>query len=246
MGINHVMLRGNHKDDIFHCDDDCRQFLLCLQHAVDERAKVFAYCLMTNHIHLLIEEAGESVSMIVKRLTVAYASYYNKHYDKQGHLFEDRFKSEPVDDNGYFLTLLRYIHQNPVEAGIVGQAADYRWSSWHDYAQETHQSSIISGTFPQMFGGMTWTEMRQQVFAANGDMNTARILSRQEVKNDSEAMQCLQRLCQEQHITLEQIKQTPSAIRNQILRAAREQGVGMRQLSRLTGVSTSTIARLYI
>lgn len=93
---------------------------------------------------------------------------------------------------------------------------------------------------------MTWTEMRQQVFAANGDMNTARILSRQEVKNDSEAMQCLQRLCQEQNITLEQIKQTPSAIRNQILRAAREQGVGMRQLSRLTGVSTSTIARLYI
>ena len=59
-------------------------------------------------------------------------------------------------------------------------------------------------------------------------------------------MQCLQRLCQEQHITLEQIKQTTSAIRNQILRAAREQGMGMRQLSRLTGVSTSTIARLYI
>ncbi len=70
----------------------------------------YAYCLMSNHLHLLIQEREDSVSNIVKRIGVTYAHYFNKKYERNGHLFQDRFRSEPVDNIEYFVTLLRYIH----------------------------------------------------------------------------------------------------------------------------------------
>ena len=97
-GIYHVMLRGINRQDIFEEQE--------------------AYCLMSNHVHLLLRERTESISISLKHLTVSYAAYYNKCYQRVGHLFQDRFKSEPVNDIEYFVTLLRYVHQNPVKAGI--------------------------------------------------------------------------------------------------------------------------------
>jgi hypothetical protein len=88
---------------------------------------------MSNHVHLLIRESSESLASVIKRIAVSYAQYYNKKYIRFGHLFQDRFKSEPVNDNAYFFTLLQYIHQNPVAAGISVDVAGYRWSSWGEY-----------------------------------------------------------------------------------------------------------------
>ena len=156
-GIYHVMLRGINKQDIFEDDEDYIQFLKILNGLVDRHdddghilpahCTFYAYCLMTNHVHLLIRERDELISESIKRIGVAYARYYNHKYERNGHLFQDRFRSEPVNSIEYFMTLMRYIHQNPVVAGLADEVRDYPWSSWHEY--EGHSlSARLCDTMP--------------------------------------------------------------------------------------------------
>ena len=143
-GIYHVMLRGINRQDIFEEDEDYRMFISILSglysHSSDDlttticACHVFAYCLMPNHVHLLLREKEWPLKEIVKSIASSYVFYFNKKYGRVGHLFQDRFKSEPCDDMQYFFTLFRYIHQNPVKAGLVDNAGDYMYSSWgNDY-----------------------------------------------------------------------------------------------------------------
>jgi len=80
---------------------------------------------MGNHIHLLLKEGKESLATSMKRISTSYVYYYNWQYDRKGHLFQDRYKSEPVEDDAYFLTVLRYIHQNPLKAGLSDDISSY-------------------------------------------------------------------------------------------------------------------------
>lgn len=129
-GIHHVMLRGINRQDIFLDDDDYRRFLWCLDVARElSGCRVLAYCLMTNHVHLVIQTGTEPIGRVVKRLGIRYAYWHNTKYNRVGHLFQDRFKSRPVDDDSYLVTLLRYVWNNPVQAGLIGRPELYRWSS---------------------------------------------------------------------------------------------------------------------
>ena len=88
---------------------------------------------MGNHIHLLIQEGKEPIEQVMKRIATRFVYWYNIKYQRAGHLFQDRFKSEPVETDEYFLTVLRYIHQNPVKAGICKAAEQYPFSSMGEY-----------------------------------------------------------------------------------------------------------------
>ena len=120
---------------------------------------LYGYCLMANHFHLLIREREETIGNIVKRIASSYVYYYNHKYLRNGHLFKERFKSEPVrsssarllptgrkNDISYFTTLLRYIHQNPVKAGIVKEVKDYEYSSWGEYTGQVETAFQICDT----------------------------------------------------------------------------------------------------
>ena len=111
-GIYHVMLRGINQQQIFEDNEDSEKFLQILKDckAISE-FKLYAYCLMGNHIHLLIHETEEPIEKFMKRIATRFVYWYNIKYQRVGHLFQDRFKSEPVEDDAYFLTVLRYIHQ---------------------------------------------------------------------------------------------------------------------------------------
>ena len=136
-------MRGINHQNIFEDEEDNYQFIATLDRMrirYDEKGNpcgsnctYYAYCLMSNHFHLLIREREESVGEIIKRIASSYVFYYNHKYGRDGHLFKERFKSEPVNDMEYFTVLLRYIHQNPVKAGIVEQVKDYEYSSWGEY-----------------------------------------------------------------------------------------------------------------
>jgi len=102
------------------------------QEADEPNFYLFAWCLMDNHVHLLMQPNGFELWEVVKRLTVAYAMHFNNHYDRVGHLFQDRFKSEPVEDLAYFYELLRYIHMNPVKAEICKTPDRYPYSSFRE------------------------------------------------------------------------------------------------------------------
>lgn len=142
-GIYHVMLRGINRQVIFEHPVDYRKFidLLCLMvspsdelgRSLPSLCRIYAYCLMPNHIHMIIQEKSENLSTVIHRIATTYALYYNMKYERCGHLFQDRFKSEPVNDEAYFVTLLRYVHQNPVAGGLCQHVVDYEWSSWGEY-----------------------------------------------------------------------------------------------------------------
>ena len=136
-GIYHIMLRGINQQQIFYEEEDYEKFLKILRETKEKRNFVlYSYCLMGNHIHLLLKEDQETVGETIKRLGLNFVYWYNVKYQRVGHLFQDRFKSEPVETNEYFLTVLRYIHQNPVHAKICKKIDEYKYSSYQEYVNE--------------------------------------------------------------------------------------------------------------
>ena len=143
-GIYHIILRGNNKNDIFLCEKDMIKFLEILKKKRQNREYlIFAYCLMRNHVHLILKEENETLPGIMKKINVSYAIYFNKKYDRIGHVFQDRYKSINVEDEGYLIRLVRYIHNNPVEAGIVKKPWHYNWSSMKSYINKDF--TLING-----------------------------------------------------------------------------------------------------
>lgn len=133
-GIYHIMFRGINKQTIFMDNEDYQRLLTTIARFKEISGyELYAYCIMSNHVHLLVKESGESISDALKRISSSYVFWYNKKYERCGHLFQERFKSEVVETDEYFLTVLRYIHQNPTKAGIVADIADYKWSSYMEY-----------------------------------------------------------------------------------------------------------------
>lgn len=133
-GIYHIMLRGINQQQIFEDSEDFEKFLEVLKDckAISE-FKLFAYCLMGNHIHLMLQEDKEPIEQIMKRIATRFVYWYNIKYQRVGHLFQDRFKSEPVEDDEYFLTVIRYIHQNPIKSGLCKNLRDYQHSSYNEF-----------------------------------------------------------------------------------------------------------------
>ena len=129
-GIYHILSRGIGQQRIFEQVEDYEKFLDFLYETKKKAGfTLYAYTLMNNHIHLLLKEGSESVSQVFRRLGTSYAQWFNIKYERRGHLFQNRFRSEPVEDDGYFITALIYIYQNPIKAGICSIAADYEWGS---------------------------------------------------------------------------------------------------------------------
>ncbi|HEY3406625.1 MAG TPA: transposase, partial [Propionicimonas sp.] len=128
--LYHVMLRGVNRDAIFLEDADYQRFLDAFRLVKEvSGCLVLAYCLMTNHVHVVMMTTTEPISLVMKRLGVRYVGWFNRKYGRVGHLFQSRFASLPVEDDAYLITLLRYVWRNPVEAGMVLRPEDYRWSS---------------------------------------------------------------------------------------------------------------------
>lgn len=135
----HVMIRGVNKQSIFLDPEDYLRFLRILSE-IKKRCKhtIHGYCLMDNHVHLLLQEDAVKVGAIMQRIGTSYVKWHNKKHQRVGHLFQNRFLSEAVDNDTYLKTLLRYIHQNPVKANIVTSCDAYPWSSYTEYITPEH------------------------------------------------------------------------------------------------------------
>lgn len=132
--IYHIMVRGNNQQDIFFDENDRFQYLKRLKRYKERyKIEVYAYCLMTNHVHLLIYDNGQDISKVMQGLNLSYAIYFNKKYDRCGHLFQDRFKSIRVKRDSYLIEVSKYIHHNPVTANMVNVPGHYKWSSMGAY-----------------------------------------------------------------------------------------------------------------
>ena len=128
----HVIQRGNNRQDIFCADEDYRFFLEKLQAAGKKHScDIHAYVLMTNHVHLLVTPyAEDGIGKLMQRLGRYYVQHFNRCYKRSGTLWEGRYKSTLIDSEQYLFTCMRYIELNPLRAGMVTHPADYPWSSY--------------------------------------------------------------------------------------------------------------------
>ena len=167
-GIYHVMLKGLDGRNIFLDDADRSIFMEKLNKARETGGfQLYAYCLMDNHDHLLIKE-GEDLGTSIKRITVGYVQLHNNKYGRTGHLFQNRFNSEAVEDDQYLMTVIRYIHRNPLKAGMVSRLKEYSWSSYQQIIQAYQGNSsiidmgIIKDYFPTAADFIRFSEEENQ------------------------------------------------------------------------------------
>jgi len=132
--LYHVISRGNQRQDIFLDDKDLNAFLSYLfEYKIRYPFHLYAYSLMKNHFHLLLEVEGAPLSKIMQSLLFRYTRYFNKRYGKVGHLFQGRYKAILCDKDAYLLELVRYIHLNPIRAKVVKDPERYLWTSHLSY-----------------------------------------------------------------------------------------------------------------
>lgn len=252
-GVYHVMLRGINHQIIFESHNDYLKLLQllhqkCYPKDSDRKAMpaccvIYAYCLMPNHIHLLIQEKEEKISDTIKSIGISYAQYYNIKYEHSGHLFQDRFRSEPVNNWEYFVTLLRYIHQNPVTGGIVHRIKDYEWSSWAEY-DNTDVSPISICSIDSVLSRISYPTLEELV---NEPLSKAqRILDynnetpiriHEDVIKDYLSSECGVK-------NIKDIQGYPKEQRDELLKKMWVFGASIRQMVRMTGISERIIRKL--
>ena len=133
-GLYHVTLRGNNGNDLFKDGSDRLYLNELVENALrEEQARIHSFCWMTNHLHLAIQVSGKPLGRVVHGFATKYSRYFNAKYTRSGHLFENRYYANLVDVDEYLLELVRYIHRNPVKAGLVANPGSYLWSSHRFY-----------------------------------------------------------------------------------------------------------------
>jgi len=233
-GIYHVILRGINRQSIFLDNEDNEKFLQVIEEckAICD-FNLYGYCLMGNHVHILLKEGKERLEQVFKRIGTRYVYWYNRKYIRSGHLFQDRYKSEVIESDPYFAVALRYIHQNPRRAGLCKSLREHKWSSYKNYFGKS---------------GIVDTRFALEVI---GKSNFENFMNEEKDDNCMEDNEARKRLSDEDLIiAIEEkfkikavmIQNKPKDVMKQMLRGALEiDGTSTRQLSRVTGVSTNII-----
>lgn len=240
-GIYHVMLRGVNRDVLFLEFGDYERFLSTLGRVrTDSGCAVLAYCLMPNHVHLVVRTGAEPIGTVIKRLGVSYSGWFNRKYGRVGHLFQDRFKSQAVEDDSYFVTLIRYVWNNPVEAGLVERPEQFRWSSRHLVG---HGSSIINeselrrllppGAFEELVDGSR--TVAQGTFLVN---------ERPARYTDEQVTALLGHICGVR--TPANFAELAPSTKVRVIQELRMRSVAYAQIARAVGMSISSVRRAHI
>lgn len=245
-GIYHLIVRGINREAIFQEDEDRQRYLETLARiSADSTAAVLGYCLMGNHVHLLLKEGTNNISNLMHRLGASYAYYYNWKYERTGHVFQNRFKSESVEDDVYLKTVLRYIHQNPVKAGMTSKPEAYQWSSCQVY---------YGGK--DYLPGLCDTKLILSLFSDNAKqaVNELRLFSETETLevcmediegtalSETQARQIIEEVLGKKPAST--LMELPKAERDAILHQLKlNEGLSIRQISRLTGLGFNIVKR---
>lgn len=232
----HVVARGVGRQIIFEDDDDRSWFVDKLARTCRAgHADILAYCLMDNHVHLVLHVTGEALPKLMQELLGEYARRFNERHDRVGHLFQSRFKSEPIDSETYLLQAVRYVHRNPETAGIA-LTQDYRWSSYREYlgARGIADTGLILAMFSSL-------EDFVRFHSADGPS----LMEPDDSREEGAAKRALAvALGEFGDDGLSGIKGLPRPERDAAVRRLCALGLSVRQVERLTGVSRSVVASL--
>ncbi|MBE5788853.1 MAG: transposase [Clostridiales bacterium] len=238
-GIYHVMLRGINRQNIFEDDQDRLYFMSVLASCKKVSGfRLHAFVLMSNHIHLLLEPLDEPLDMIFRRIGTRYAVWYNRKYQRAGHLFQDRFRSENVSTVQYYQTVLRYILQNPMKAGMEKHPGEYRWSSYTAY--EKGQGIVTDTQYAvELFGGR---ETLIQYLKQDNDDTVMDEENHDWRLRDDAARRIMRQITQCSSVSDFQ-KLDPDLQKKHAAEMYQER-LSMGQIARLTGMSKTTVFRI--
>ncbi len=233
-GYMHLIVRGISRQALFEEKEDYLFYLRQLRRiSSEENISLLCYCLMENHVHLLVFNSSGNISRMMNRLGTVYAKYFNKKYNRVGHLFQNRYLNENIYNDTQLLTVFRYILNNPVKAGIC-PADRYEWNSYRFYGDsasfpDTSQLEALIGdrsAFAAFMNTPANDEACQNIERTDRSDEWAKITIAQTLhKNGTD----LQQMCRSD--------------RNEALRKLKQQGLSIRQIERLTGVGRNIIQR---
>lgn len=162
--IYHVTARGNNRDDIFLSDKDRETYLrLWRKYSQELGCDVYAYVLMTNHVHWLVRIGRVPISDVIHSIHSVYARIFNQAHERVGHVFQGRFDSQVCLDDRYILSLCRYIHRNPFKAGLVENLSEYPWSSYPDLCGKRNDTLVTREFWSVFFNDPVVKELRELV-----------------------------------------------------------------------------------
>lgn len=233
--IYHVILRGNNKQIIYFDDFDRLFFLDRMQkYSKQLGIDIYAYCLMDNHVHILLGKANPHLSLFIQKLATSYAMFFNHKYERSGHLFQGRYKSECVNNEDYFKIVTRYILNNPVKAKIAC-FQKYRWCSYQETISSDPRKLINRKFLITIFNGIDG--FRRFVVAPNHDLCME--YENKYFLSDSHCIKIIRELL-DGEISLKSFEKS----RNELLLFAQQLidlGMSKNQICRITGISKSII-----
>lgn len=236
-GFYHIVARGIGRQIIFEDEKDDLYFLgLLKRYQNEEKFDVIAYCLMENHFHLLLK-TDSAPGRVMKKLATAYAFYFNSKYERTGHLFQDRFKSQPVENDAYLLSAVRYIHNNPAKAGIC-PADRYPWSSWNAYAGS--DSLVRTDLVLGLAGG------KEGFLDFSGREDDTVEISHLEVTGNNRLSDQKAKKIIKEKLRISSgtgLQRLDRVSRDSALRVLKEAGLSVRQIERLTGINRGVVLK---
>lgn len=238
--VYHIVVRGANHQMIFEEEADYKKYLNILLHYKEEQHfDVYAYCLMNNHIHLLIHTPETSLENIFRRVNTTYSMWFNMKYDRVGFLQQGRYFSEPVEDMRYLNNVVRYIHQNPFKAGLeVYPGEKYPWSSIYEYENEKTDLVDTSLVLEQMGGKDRFMEL-QKLEVVEDCMDLHKLRKR---IPDDVAMDIIKECCD--CASAKEFQELPKSSRDRNLKILNKKGLSVRQINRLTGISKGVVERV--
>ncbi len=238
--VYHITSRGSGKRILFEDDDD-RSYYLTKLSDLSKRCDVdvYAWCLMDNHVHMVVECRKDRMSSMMRRLNTSYANRFNGRHGHVGAVFQGRFTSTPIIDDAHLLEAIRYVHLNPKDIGIANPL-DYRWSSYASYVGNEHEASLCSKMrVLDIFGGKRGFIDFHDI--GKDEVDLIEFVPNRPRISDAEALQIAVRLFgQAFSDTIAQAKQKDrDAFIGRLYRA----GISIRQIERLTGIGSSAVYR---
>lgn len=235
----HIMVQGLNKEYIFNEEQEIRKYLKFLSEGTKEfNVRIIAYCIMNNHVHLLIfTEDITEISNFMRKINTKYGIYYNKLHDRCGYVFRDRYRAEEIYTRAHLLSCINYIHNNPVKAEMCKNKSDYTYSSYNDYIYKKGfiNNELIDRCF--LSYGIDYENILENEY------ETFKFIDCEENSKDIQE-KIIREFLEKENVTIDQLKDSKNSLKNLIVKLYIEYNLTQKEIGERLGINKTKINRI--